>query len=487
MENDKKRISGIVYVIASVIVVAAIVTAIVLWKNSGKPSPSSDETAVTVTSSPSKELTPTATATPTVTPTATPTTTPTAEPTLTVTPTGTEEIIWDEAFWVTFVTDEDPEYRESVAKFPDVPLVIPNKISTRAWDSPYVFEGWYDVENPDVLYVPGSEYNENRDIELRERWKQVSEEERELVSITLSGNREDHVITDRYSVYEGEKFFLFLDKDLDIPGDFGDNIELIMETLENEIGFTFDVFGREERMYFGSSLFGGTDPWRAVDNGTKQAIYVIADRTDEHMISYASAGAAVFVMYELFSDELWNSVESYRENDWRRGDDIYYDMIAHELTHSLTNRYYEGITRIMTEGSAEYYAELAITALKDHSKDFQGRYSMVEALKNEWIDETITKDNAETFFADDYRDLSHANRGDEYTFGRVFCEFLGEKYGATFMKKYLEAAKERGLGSQYCSTNNNVEPEKHAALMKELFGDDVFVKFAEWLDGSYQK
>ena len=473
MENGKKRISGIVYVIAAVIVVAAIVTAIVLWKNSEKPDPSTDKTAVTVTPEPTKELTPTAT--------------PTAEPTFTPTPTGTEEINWDEVALVTFITDEDPEYRENVVKYPEIPFVIPDAISTRAWDSPYVFEGWYDVEDPDVLYVPGSEYNEDRDLVLKERWKEVSEEERELVTITLSGNRDDHVITDRYGVYEGRKFFLFLDKDLDIPGDFGDNIELIMETLEEKIGFPFDLFGREGHMYFASSAFEGKDPWKDFDNGTKLAIYVMADRKDEHLVSFASADAAVFVLYELFSDELWNSVESYRENDWRRDEFVNYETIAHELTHSLTSRYYEGITRIMTEGSAEYYAELALTALKDHSKDFKERYERMVSMNTEWIDETITKDNAESFFADDYRDLSHADRGDEYTFGRVFCEFLGETYGETFMEEYLKAAKDRGLGSQYCGSNNNVEPEKHAELMKELFGDDVFIRFAEWLDGTYQK
>ncbi|MBR6019444.1 MAG: hypothetical protein IK055_04405 [Lachnospiraceae bacterium] len=386
MENEKKRISGIVYVIVSVVVVAAIATGIVLWKNSEKPGSSSNGVTATVTPTPTAELTPTAT--------------PTAEPTNTPTPTG-------------------------------------------------------------------------------------SEENRELVTITFSGNRDDHVITDRYGVYEGERFFLFLDKDLDIPGDFGDNIELIMKTLEQEIGFTFESVGRRGHMWFETDQFEGKDPWRNFDNGTKLVIYVLADRTDEHLISFATDSGAVFVLYELFSDELWNSVDSYRDNPWRRDEDVQYETIAHELTHSLTSLYYDGITRIMTEGSAEYYAERTLTALKDHSKEFEERYNLTKSMNEYWIDEKVTKENAEALFTDDYRDLSHADRGDEYTFGRVFCEFLGETYGDTFMEKYLKAAKERGLGSQYCSTNNTVEPEKHTALMKELFGDDVFVRFAEWLGGNY--
>ena len=387
MENEKKRISGIVCVIVSVVVIAAIATGIVLWKNSEKPGSSSNGVTATVT--------PTPTAEPTNTPT------PTAEPTNTPTPTG-------------------------------------------------------------------------------------SEENRELVTITFSGNRDDHVITDRYGVYEGERFFLFLDKDLDIPGDFGDNIELIMKTLEQEIGFTFESVGRSGHMWFETDQFEGKkDPWRNFDNGTKLVIYVLADRTDEHLISFATDSGAVFVLYELFSDELWNSVDSYRDNPWRRDKDVQYETIAHELTHSLTSLYYAGITRIMTEGSAEYYAERTLTVLKDHSKEFEERYNLTKSMNKYWIDEKVTKENAEALFTDDYRDLSHANRGDEYTFGRVFCEFLGETYGDTFMEKYLKAAKERGLGSQYCPTNNTVEPEKHTALMKELFGDDVFVRFAEWLGGNY--
>ncbi|MBR5712463.1 MAG: hypothetical protein IKX54_02600 [Lachnospiraceae bacterium] len=464
----------IIVAVSVAVAIISIAFAILMWKkaNDAKvPEPTPTTTPVPTTAYEVK---------PTVTPTES-----VQQPTPTGAPDGGDENV----HYVKFITLYE-DYWESVVKYPGVTFVMPDALSDSEHTEGLEFVGWGDVDHPEVVFAPGDEYTEDRDITVKEQWRIKKNdnvpEESGLNEITLSGKKEDHVITDRYCYYEGDKFFLLLDKDLDLPGDFGDNVAAIIDALEKEIGFEFTCSGKNDRLYLGDAILGVKDPWRELDNEMKVVIYVFVDREDKHNISYATSGGLTLYMYELYSDELWNSVDSYRNNPWRRSSTVDYGTVAHELTHVLTLRYYDGTSKIMTEGSAEYYAETVIASLAGKNKDFAECYEGIKDLNRSWINELVTKDNAEEIFADDYRNLDHANRGDEYTFGRGFCEFLSETYGKTFMKKYLDAAKEKGLESQYSGLVSDTDIKKHAVVMKELFGDDVFVKFAAWVDQHYQ-
>lgn len=302
-----------------------------------------------------------------------------------------------------------------------------------------------------------------------------------LTKITLSGNKEDHVITDSYSYIEGDKFFLLLDKDVDIPGDFGNNIALIIDTLEKKVGYTFD--GCDELWDFdNTTVFFGYNPWEGLKFGKKVPIYILVDREDAAYVSCATELYAIIFEYELYSWDFWNSVPSYRDNDWRRHDCIDYVQIAHELTHTLTCRY-SNVSRVMTEGSADYFSMEVMRELAKNNEE------MARNVETTYLDDEVrvevTSKNAEEIFLDDFMDLNAADRGAEYAYGRYICEYLAENYGDSFMHDYLKAVKDSGFRGSY-GYYTEEERQKLTNIFKKVFGKKVFEKFGKWFEKSHK-
>ncbi|MBO7632025.1 MAG: InlB B-repeat-containing protein [Lachnospiraceae bacterium] len=396
-----------------------------------------------------------------------------------------------ETYEISYKANGGNHYPEKAVKTQGEAFLIPAETPERKC---YSFDGWYVAEEPEKLYRPGDSYTEDRTTEFLPSWilaDSVDDPELGANRISLSGKREDFFMTDKYYYYEGDSFFVYFDKDLKIPGDFCDNIALVMEQLEKETGLSFIPEGKikamsEER----DSFFGAKDPWRYIDGGKKVLIYVVADREATGYISSSSSNGkyVTLVLFDLFTDELWNSVPNYRDNPWRLSGFISYYEIAHELTHTLTTRYHAGTTYVMSEGSADYYAERVMRALQNRSEDFRKSYENFEKVqKSTKIAKKITPKTAETIFVTDFEDVSFAERGDEYIFGRMLFEFITERYGDTFLKDYLMGASDRMLRSVFSSPPAH-EADKHAQLIKDLAGEDVFTEFGKWYQsGKYSK
>ena len=298
--------------------------------------------------------------------------------------------------------------------------------------------------------------------------------------ITLSGDRDDWFLADDFCYVEGEKFFLLLEKDITIPGNYADNVALIVDQLEKETGLSYDI---EDAVMLCDtcSVKYGYNPWEDFFFGQKIPIYLFVDRESVGYISCASAEFANIYDYNLFSDELWDSVPAYHDNPWRRDGVIEYDTVAHELTHTLTLRYAK-LPKILTEGLADYYAEKVILALADRSEDFAKAAQKMYFVNS--VKDPVTPENAEDIFLNDYSDLSHAERADEYTLGRLYGIFLSQTYGDSFLKDFLKVSKKSGYG--YYSFFGDLQEADRVILtneFKKLFGDDVFQKFGEY----YQK
>ena len=189
--------------------------------------------------------------------------------------------------------------------------------------------------------------------------------------LELNGNRDDRFLTTEYCYLRSDKYVMFFDKDLSIPGDFKEKIDLIVDEVEKTVNLPYNAtYYVPERIYYD---YLGYNPWEGIELNKRIAIFVFVDREDAAYVSSANGENLHVFEYNLISDKVWNSVSSYRDNSWRRGDYFDYAVMAHELTHVLTDRY-ANMTWAMTEGCAEYIAETVMERLKDTSEDFQKSY-----------------------------------------------------------------------------------------------------------------
>ena len=305
------------------------------------------------------------------------------------------------------------------------------------------------------------------------------------MKITLSGKREDSILTSDYCYVMGERCVLFLDKEVLLPGDFDVNVDLIISTLEEITGLEFQA-SQSAPMVPSQTDYLGFDPWRDIEYGQRVPVYVYTDMKDEHYVSCANAKGVILFFNELISQEVWDSVPTYKENSWRRMDFIPYEVVAHEMTHFLTMRH-AMMNDIMMEGSADYYAGKVLDALEHVSRDFsesKAHFYVSYAVKND-----VTSQNAEEIFRNDYSDVDFADRGDEYTYGRMLCAFLEENYGDGFLQDYLSAMREKGYG--YPEYTYRIPEEEDAenfmSAFKETFGDEIFSGFGEYYQTHKEK
>lgn len=294
--------------------------------------------------------------------------------------------------------------------------------------------------------------------------------------LVLDGVAENVVVTTDYCYIESEKYVLFFEKDLGIPGDFTTNIDAIIDEIEVETGLEAcpSDFTRDE--VSDMSIYYGFNPWDNVSIGSKIPIFFFIDHENKGLIPCACSEYAVFINYELYSDEYWTTNYD-RDEDWRRDDYIDYTTIAHELTHTITGRY-ANMTSIMTEGVAEYMGRSVISALADEYPSI-GETNEKRYLYDEGIPAPVNADNAEEVFIGDYNEISHADRGAEYVTGRYLCQFLHEKFGDGFIRDYLKISKAQNLPDIY-SNYTESDAIKYANAFKSTYGEDVFTEFGDW-------
>ena len=296
--------------------------------------------------------------------------------------------------------------------------------------------------------------------------------------ITLDGVKDHHFIADDFCYIETERSFIFMDKDIELPGDFAVNVDAIINELENQLGISacpdsFEYCGVTDN----SIYYGGFNPWEGWCTGKKIPIFLMVDRESKGLISCATASDAVLVIYECFSDELWNSVPEYRDNPWRRFDYMDYDSIAHELTHTITERNCD-LTDILTEGIAQYMAGTVIDALADDYPSI-GEYKEKTEPYDFSVPEAVNADNAERIFIEDYNTLTTMERGPEYVYGKYLYNFLSEEYGADYFSRLNAYIIANGLHYDYGYYDGDATV-KYAEAIKSIFGDDVFTKFGSW-------
>lgn len=372
-------------------------------------------------------------------------------------------------------------------KIKNEPLTLSSK---KPYRKGYEFKGWSTTTHPDVLYSAGAEYLNNYGANFYAIWTPLPRPEDEnsgFNKITLSGDPDDHIITDRYCYIEGEKFFLLLDKDLDLPGDFADNVALIMDKLEELTGLSYmdPVFQDTGKIGYG--------PWENFQYGRKVVISVNVDREAEGYISGALADEAFLYLTGLISPELWDSDPMYSEKIG--GDDRFfvdYFTIAHELTHTLTLRKAK-YSKIMAEGIADYLGLKALEEMPGYSEDFDRSLEYTLRYKH-GIDycydhnfrSYMTEENAEQVFLMDFV-LPEVDQTDkpQYYYGRYLYTYLFERFGMEAVQDYSDALWDSGFMTKYRDIDlyGGTTPEimaEYCALIKGVFGSEIFKEFSAW-------
>ena len=297
--------------------------------------------------------------------------------------------------------------------------------------------------------------------------------------IELDGIEEHHFVSTDYCYLESEKYVLLIDKGIDIPGDFQVNVDAIIDELEAELGLsscpdTYEYCGRVIDM---SVYFDGEYPWAGLGIGEKIPIFLMADDKPEGWISGATSEGTTLVIYEMFSEEVINSVPYYRDNPWVIDDYLDYTTIAHELTHTITERNHT-TTEIITEGIAEYMGYVVIEEL---AADYPSIAVAKEKRYNDdyTVPEKINAENAERIFVEDYNDLNTAERGAQYAYGKYLFMYLYEQNGDGTYGKLND------MLIDMCFDYNKMEYSEEevkifATAIKRVYGEDVFEKFGEW-------
>ncbi|MBR6364808.1 MAG: hypothetical protein IKS10_01755 [Lachnospiraceae bacterium] len=295
---------------------------------------------------------------------------------------------------------------------------------------------------------------------------------------TLDGVKEHHFISDSYCYLESEKYFLLLDKDIDLPGDFAVTVDVILDALEEELGLSAMP---DDYEYSGmgdfSVYYDGFDPWEQIDPGKKIPILVLADPEAEGRTSSASASNASLAMLALYADTIWEPGSPLAQTGWEKPDYVDYSEIAHELTHVISSRNCE-MSKIMSEGLADHMMYVVIDKLADQypsiaeTKEKTYRFDFI-------IPEVVNAESAERIFVYDFHDRNHAQSGAEYVIGRYLCEYLRERFGREFYRTYNDIIKAKHLDYVY----GNYKEENAQAFadgLKEAFGEDIFVQFGNW-------
>ena len=318
------------------------------------------------------------------------------------------------------------------------------------------------VEEPEEVYVPTA--------------KDLSPYE----EIKLDGVKEHHFVSDDYCYIESEKYVLFLDKDVDIPGDFVTNMDAIVDEIERQLQVSCMPEDYEYCGVTDNTSYYGMNPWEDWDIRPKMSIFIMTDEDAEGLISCASGDDLVIADYAMYSEDVWNSNPEYYASDFRiRFDYVDYYAIAHEMTHTITLRQIH-MTDILTEGIADYMSREVVNALAPNYPSIgENKEKAEQYLYDAVIPEKVNADNAERIFINDYQDIDHANRGAEYVTGRYLCQFLDETYGDDFFLKYKEQIDADGIDYGYDECTEEVRIN-YANAMKEVFGDDVFTKFGNW-------
>lgn len=159
---------------------------------------------------------------------------------------------------------------------------------------------------------------------------------------------------------------------IDLPGDFADNLDRIIDELETELGMelmTPDYECSMAGIINISVYYDGFNPWSDWKLGTKLPIFLLVDSEAKGWALCGDSECVIAIDYGLHSDDSWNEASPNFLYAFDRPKYVDYSAFAHEITHAITSRNCE-MNSIMTKGIASFMERNIIDELADDYSEF---------------------------------------------------------------------------------------------------------------------
>lgn len=271
--------------------------------------------------------------------------------------------------------------------------------------------------------------------------------------VIFSGNPDEIVKFDKHTYYEGDDFFIFFQKDTEVPGDTAVFVDQIMAELEEV-----------EHMKYSDGEDDGDSYWRDYhfdgqfvginEDCDKINIFVLNDPENGN-IECATVNECI-----LYDDDFTESGISGSEG-----------TVYHELAHVLRLRQSPYLGDVMEEGVA-LYSEYELMMKHDY-RDFS-MVQYVDDLGEEKLRDAGIYENPERaywYISDDDDNIEQL----DYQYGFRFVCFLYDEYGDDVIKNIGEVASK----TKY--DDYETDPSILIEIIKKGTSEDVYERFGEWL------
>ena len=287
--------------------------------------------------------------------------------------------------------------------------------------------------------------------------------------LELDGVAENYVTVTDYDYIESEKYVLFLEKDVYLPGDFVVTLDAIVDEIEKEMGVSAvpsKCVGLTvpDMSYY----YNNQNPWEGWSIDNKIPIFVCADHEDKRMGCIGNQDYVRICLQDLFTKELYDSLPGYKKYAKKLGYIDYVEITKWLAVHIAYRNYDYYMPGIIAQGVGNYMSYTVPEALAEKFSNISTANKKAYRYDS-GVPKAVNAKNAEELFAEDYgiNDYTSYYYMKEL-YGRYFCRFLKEEYGDDFYSRLNAALNEDG------------ETRQFAWIVKKTFGDDVFTKFGDW-------
>lgn len=275
--------------------------------------------------------------------------------------------------------------------------------------------------------------------------------------ITLDGSQ-SFLRIENFSYVVTDKCVLLIEKDAEIRQDYAEMLDAMIDKMEDQLGLSYapDGFKTEKIDIYSGSV--GFDPFADVDLGDKIVVYYTNDR-DGYKVSNAEEGTPSIAC--------------------KSSQTRVYGAVAREIAISIVSRHVT-LSSIMAKGCVEAFADKAYKSLINSHPEWNGGG---DVTLNDMTN-PITADTAEELFK---TDCNYNDTMDQRTYGYMFGSYLYANVGKNSLADYISLVMQKGIVPSTGMPSSDPSAMKgYTDCAKEVFGNNVFVDFGNWVPNNIQ-